>query len=710
MNDSFTDSWSRAVRAGLAVLLMAATVAVYANAFGGIFIFDDFDAVLYNTHIRGLTPISRFLNAPPSSTASDRPLLSFTLALSYAWSGYETWGYHAFNVALHAASGLLLFGLLRRTFLRPLCREHFASNATPLAFAAALLWLVHPLQTTCVTYIVQRTEALGAFFILLTLYASVRRLEPSASRIWSVMAFVACCLGVLAKETVAVAPVLALLYHGLFSQAGFQGLRSQARYFVALFATWSLIGITVLTGERINMVSNHAEHNSPFAYLCTQAGVIVYYLKLAFWPDRLCFVYDWPYVRNVSSVVIPGLGVVALLAATVLGYLRRQAWSFLGVLFFLALAPSSSLVVLALRADEHRMYLALAAPVTLVVCGCYRLGVACFARGRWPATVTTVLAAVVLVASALALGRQTRQANELYRDERTLWLDVLDQEPHNGRAHLGLGMERLKNQKGIEALPLLLMAYARMPDAATVLNALGAALILRGQHEAARPLLQTATENNPRFVDAQNNLGMVLATLGDLNGAERHLLRAIELSPDLPEPYMYMGWVRIRQKRYAEALDFLEHALQLNPNLTDAKNYFDAAERALVQDAVARTSLQVKRAWERCQDGRWIEGLELLYRARRLLPQHPEAAHYLKVVTDKAESDIGASETPEPELLHVLATAYAVQGRFEEAVQVGELAWRAAEASDQAEMAAKLKWRAELFKQGKPFPDQPADR
>ena len=53
-------------------------------------------------------------------------------------------------------------------------RERFGPVAAPVAFAAALLWTVHPLNTQAVTYIVQRTESLASLFYLLTLYCTLR--------------------------------------------------------------------------------------------------------------------------------------------------------------------------------------------------------------------------------------------------------------------------------------------------------------------------------------------------------------------------------------------------------------------------------------------------------------------------------------------------------------------------------------------------------
>ena len=79
-------------------------------------------------------------------TVGGRPLVNLTLAINYAWGGLNPVGYHVVNLVIHLLAALTLFGVVRRT----------ASRSTLFAFAVALLWTVHPLQTESVSYVVQR--------------------------------------------------------------------------------------------------------------------------------------------------------------------------------------------------------------------------------------------------------------------------------------------------------------------------------------------------------------------------------------------------------------------------------------------------------------------------------------------------------------------------------------------------------------------------
>jgi hypothetical protein len=119
-----------------------------------------------------------------------RPLTFATYALNFAAGGYRTWGYHLFNIAAHFGVVLLMFVLTGRlakmasagpaqaAALPPASRK---SPRPPLpaetpwtadpalvafAFAASLLFAVHPLNTEVVAYISHRSDSLATLFYL----------------------------------------------------------------------------------------------------------------------------------------------------------------------------------------------------------------------------------------------------------------------------------------------------------------------------------------------------------------------------------------------------------------------------------------------------------------------------------------------------------------------------------------------------------------
>src|SRR5258706_94615 len=98
-------------------------------------------------------------------------------------------------------NGFRLPGKLRRQ-TRP------SAAPFPLALAAATLWVLHPLQTESVSFVVQRTESLMGLFFLLTVYCFVRGTDSRFPRGWHALALSGCLLGMATKEVMVAAPLL----------------------------------------------------------------------------------------------------------------------------------------------------------------------------------------------------------------------------------------------------------------------------------------------------------------------------------------------------------------------------------------------------------------------------------------------------------------------------------------------------------------------
>src|SRR5690606_21338236 len=122
---------------------------LYVNTLDNQFVLDDEPAIVRNEVIRSPAATARQVAASLfSPDAPDpRPLVTATFAWNYAVDGLEPRGYHLLNTLTHVAAALALFGLIRRTLRLPRWGGRFDSGAGRLAFAVALLWLAHPLNT-----------------------------------------------------------------------------------------------------------------------------------------------------------------------------------------------------------------------------------------------------------------------------------------------------------------------------------------------------------------------------------------------------------------------------------------------------------------------------------------------------------------------------------------------------------------------------------
>ena len=137
-----------------------------------------------------------------------------------------------------------------------------------------------------------------------------------------------------------------------------RGFAAAMGLYLALSATWSVVAaLLISTGFHGGTTGFAVEKFTWRSYPLTQPGVIVHYLRLAFWPSgtmlrlRLAGAADGK--RSRSSGAPPG----GPARFDDLGVGQAVGIGFLGVWLFVILAPTSSFVPIKDAAFEHRMYL-----------------------------------------------------------------------------------------------------------------------------------------------------------------------------------------------------------------------------------------------------------------------------------------------------------------------------------------------------------------
>ncbi len=553
-------------------LIALAGVVVYLNSFSGVFVLDDVQHITQNTKIESLEPISKFLR-------DQRPVVTLSLAINYALGERQPWGYHLFNVAVHLAAGLTLFGVVHRTLGRHASTAIRPSAVPWLAGTVALIWVVHPLQTQCVTYIIQRAESMMGLFYLLTLYCLIRSLDARLAPGWWLAAIGACAAGMASKAVMLTAPVMTLAYDRLFVSASFrEAFRRRWPLYVGLACTWYILWATGVapgvlnTQPKIDATVGFSHTGcTPLEYALTQPGVILHYLRLAIWPHPLCLDYRWPIARDVVSIVVPGLVLVLLLGGVVWA-LRRRSWlGFGGLWFFLILSPTSSFIPIKDAAFEHRMYLPSAAVVTLLVVGGYRL---CCGRRLpigAPNRIRAGVMAAVVVLLVLLLGSGTIRRNRAYDSLVTMYQDVVRTRPNNARAYTNLGSALRFEHRDEEALQAYQGALRADPTFASAHHNIAAILEDRGQQELALEHFRQALELEPSRAWRHFNLANCLAKLKRYDDAIAEYKVALELEPNDYECHQRLASVLMTVNRPEQAIDEYRRAIESDPTKAQAR-------------------------------------------------------------------------------------------------------------------------------------------
>lgn len=135
------------------------------------------------------------------ATASDfyRPLQRVSFTADYALYGFGApWGWHLTSICIHAMAAVALFFLGRK----------LSGGNAWIAFAAALIWALHPMQTSAVTYVAGRADPLAALFGFTALTLAV---VSERSRLVTIGAAVCFFAALLSKESGIVALLIWLV-------------------------------------------------------------------------------------------------------------------------------------------------------------------------------------------------------------------------------------------------------------------------------------------------------------------------------------------------------------------------------------------------------------------------------------------------------------------------------------------------------------------
>jgi len=493
-----------------------------------------------------------------------RPLTVFSYALNYITSGLSAAAFHITNVALHAATALLVFLF---------AGELLGSAAA--AFAAASVFAVHPIHVEAVTGIVGRAEILATLFVLLALW--VGRKQSIAAAAGTGLFYL---LALFSKESAVTLPALFALYdwnrHERLREDGQLSAKALAPRYVALASA-----LVLYLAFRLNAVTQPAHAWSgwlgvpAYARVLTANRVLLEYLGLFVWPQTLLadyWVTDVPIARSLadapallSSILLVGL---ILLLATKLRGQRTLVFSI--GWFFITILPASNLFFAAGLGKAERILYLPSVGLCLVV-GCAILALQ--ARPQIRQAVLRVALPVVL----LALGARTLRRNQDWRDNVTLAQASLVVSPHSPLMNDLVAAELVNRGSGRQAIPLIEEAIRQSPDKALFHVHLGVAYYSEKQTERAVAEYNRALQLEPRNADALNNLGVVYLDQGNLNEALKWFNGALNAAPRHADAHTDRGLVYLSAGRVDEAIQDFQAAIEADPARAEVHNNLGVA-------------------------------------------------------------------------------------------------------------------------------------
>lgn len=563
----------RQAAAVLMGLLVLAVAGVYRNAIATPFIFDDEPKIVKNPDIKELGAVWTKLIYPYhpdhrniERNDPSRPIAFLTFAVNYHFGGLDPRGYHLVNIFLHALNVLLVFLVSRR-----LVALAFGEERPWLAFAASLLFALHPVNTEVVTYIHHRGESLAALFFLSAFLAFLEAHERS--RGWLVAAIGCFILALLSKPTAITLPIVLLLADFLFLCGADPRAvwKRRARHLPFWIVAVAYVAFRLAYLGQIGDAETPTHRWTSLSYATIQPYVLARYLITLAWPDGLCADH---LIRPATGlldprVFLPFVVLVGLGAGLVLLYRRNTPATryglFAALWFLVVLAPTSSVVPINDAMAERRIYLPSVGFYWLALLGGRALlGPAAAGVRRW-------LPGAVLGLAALALGATTVDRNRVYADPVRFWNDILASYPTNARARSNLGNLHYFKGDYDAAIREYLEAIAADDSFGTTRTNLGDAYFQKGDYERAAVEYEAAIGLDPNHVEAYHNLGTVYYSVGRSDEAIALYRKAIEIRPSFVLAHRHLAAVYRARGQMSEALAEYRRAAALDPDAADLR-------------------------------------------------------------------------------------------------------------------------------------------
>jgi len=437
--------------------IIAATVilmilSAYSNTFTSPPFLDDFHSFIYEKALYlDSVSVSSILALSQSNFGWSRFLPVVTLALNRSLGHSNLIYFHAVNLLIHLLAFFAVFWLIRQVLAAGKSRGaegalHETAGFFPLCVAA--LWALSPVQTSAVTYLVQRMASMQALFFTLSVACFIKarllsgKKTRSATIFYTLCALTAGC-SFLSKENSAILPVaLALTDIWFFDSAWIKKLwgvcratgwkvRSAA---IAVGLSCSFYAFAVVLPKLLSGYA-HREFNL-VERLLTEGRVVVWYMSLLLWPDpaRLSMEHDFQISTSLFSpfTTLPALILIAALIFLALRFRKRFPVITYGIAwFFLNLVIESTVVPLEL-VFEHRLY--------LPSIGFYLSAASLFAillrlaAKRLPEAEFAKAACSALLIGAACLTLLTFTRNGAWENTVTIHCDAVEKAPGNPRA------------------------------------------------------------------------------------------------------------------------------------------------------------------------------------------------------------------------------------------------------------------------------------
>ncbi|KKP26500.1 MAG: Tetratricopeptide TPR_2 repeat protein [candidate division TM6 bacterium GW2011_GWE2_31_21] len=534
------------------------------------FQFDDIAHITKNFSIRQYTSWSI------ASLFHPRWFADWLNKINYKMGEFNPFPFRCTNLMIHILSGIALFTVIYLLLSRLKKNEFLQKNSLIIASITTALFLLHPVQTQLVSYVIQaRLEGLATLFVLLSMLTIIliaRSTNTGAKILLSILLIFFSLISCSTKEIVIIAPFLALTLdwfliaeqswedfktriwlHVLFSVLVFGSYLyyQNVQWFVQIFS----LKLTASNNRGNILTQSATQMITPMHYLISEFKVILHYLFIFIWPFGISVEYDWKLASGFFAMdsFFPFLALAAI-GFTVIKLALKKQFEYLTfglIWFFITIAPRSSIIPSAELICDYKTYLAsvgwLLIFAVVITKGINYL----YEKISINPNFATILAKTTLSKEQnkiilaflilLPLGIFTISRNKVWSSSEAFWEDITIKAPLKARGWNNLGVAKGEGGKWDAAIVCYKEAIRLDGMYADPWSNLAVAYSTKNEVDLAIDALKTAIRIFPNYPEAYNNLGSFLIMKKDYALAERCFFTALQLRPYYGKAHMNLG-------------------------------------------------------------------------------------------------------------------------------------------------------------------------
>lgn len=601
------------------IALLILLLAVYSNSFQGDWHFDDFPNIVKNSHIRINSLSLPELKQSTTGIYEDRLLRPFSylsFALNYYVGGFNVFGFHLVNFFIHYLSSVFLFLFIFNTLKLPLCKNQYENIAYPVALLATVLWSVHPVFVTSVSYIVQRMTSMAGLFYIMSMYFYLkgRTSETTGKSIgFFIFSILSGLASILTKEIAVMLPFSILLFDLLLIQgATKENFQKFVKILVLPLTLFILIGF-LYTGGFSNAFGGYGVRDfTIYERLLTEPRVVIFYLSLLFYPihSRLTLLYDidishslWQPWTTLPAVFL----IIFAIAAAVYLCRKRPLFSFCILFFFLNHILEGTVLPLEL-VFEHRNYLP--AMFLFIPVAHFFVYVIDYFSYKKLLQIAVALGVIIII---IGLGDITFRRNAIFSDEFLLWSDNIEKYPNLSRPYGNLGtayMRYQQKEKGFKCFEKALAVdnFGNTHIRAVHENNMGKYYYMEGQYDEAFVFFEKSYKVNSTYRSNIIYMAKIHILKGENDLAHQLITSSINKTSDHNDLLEILSLIHIKKKDYQRAesdaqkvlkkdlsrsfpLSVLAETSRIKGNLRSAIALWELYQRTSPQDAYGNLAL-----------------------------------------------------------------------------------------------------------------------